>query len=221
MDRRSFIQMLAGFLGMFGFGKVVEAKPVVQAELEAKKLLKWHRWLRKCDEYTMNAFKDTVTIDECGESHAVPVVWAEDDKIPVFQFTTYEPMTIGHSSNPEFEKLSNDPVMETLRDRVVKIEVPKLRLPLINIFRGDFYFADGNICIMYTVTARTLYQEDMNQILEQVIGKFHPAYEYEVGTMQLLSTANNLDEKKDGSALKVNKYRFSIKVTSLPLEKKK
>jgi hypothetical protein len=33
---------------------------------------------------------------------------------------------VGHTSNPEYEKLKNDPVMESLRDRTVKVDVPYL-----------------------------------------------------------------------------------------------
>jgi len=34
---------------------------------------------------------------------------------------------IGHTSNPQFEKLANDPTMEALRDRTVKIDIPRLK----------------------------------------------------------------------------------------------
>jgi len=33
---------------------------------------------------------------------------------------------IGHTNNPEYEKLKNDPTMEALRDRTVKIDIPYL-----------------------------------------------------------------------------------------------
>jgi len=215
MDRRFFMQALASFLGMFGLGQSLPAKE--KSKFDVKK---WCRWLRQCDEHTMNAFKDTVVIDECGEAHTVPVIWATDEKADFITTDFITAPHIGHTSNPQFEKLKNDPIMEALRDRTVKVEIPDiLRLPLINIYRGDFNFTAPSICIFYTLTVRTLYQEDMNQILEQIISKFHPLYEYEVGTMQLLNAANNLHERND-RALTINKYQFTIKVTSLPLEKK-
>lgn len=31
---------------------------------------------------------------------------------------------VGHTSNPEYEKLKQDPMMEALRDRTVKVELP-------------------------------------------------------------------------------------------------
>lgn len=36
------------------------------------------------------------------------------------------PVLVGHTSNPEFEKLKMDPVMEALRDRTVRIDIPYL-----------------------------------------------------------------------------------------------
>lgn len=36
------------------------------------------------------------------------------------------PILIGHTSNPEFEKLRQDPMMEALRDRTVCVDVPYL-----------------------------------------------------------------------------------------------
>ena len=34
---------------------------------------------------------------------------------------------IGWTSNPEFEKLKYDPIMEKLRDRIVKVDIPLLK----------------------------------------------------------------------------------------------
>lgn len=43
-----------------------------------------------------------------------------------FAQISIDTMLVGHTNNPEYEKLKNDPTMEALRDRTVKIDVPYL-----------------------------------------------------------------------------------------------
>lgn len=209
MNRRTFMQALAAFLGMFGLGSLVAKEP---AKFNVKK---WAQWLHECDQYTMNTFTDITICDECGEGHAVPIIWADEDKAIKFVQRPISESVIGHTSNPEFEKLSSNQYMEALRDRTVKIEMPELRLPLINIIR-HFHFAGPNVCIFYTVTARTLHQKDMDQILDQIVNKFNPTHEYECGTMELLYISSMLNIKNRDDPFIINKCQFNIKVTSLP-----
>ena len=80
-----------------------------------------------------------------------------------------------------------------------------------------FGFARGiPVDISYTLYAWTLYLEDMNQILEQILLKFsQTAYitvtgvPYEV-IVKLDSIANNLDYEPGDQAIRVIKYQFQL-----------
>jgi hypothetical protein len=75
--------------------------------------------------------------------------------------------------------------------------------------------------IEYQLTAWTLYVEDMNQILEQVITKFSPVayirvqgvHNWEV-IAKLTSIANNLETEPGDQQLRVVKFQFGITVES-------
>lgn len=71
-----------------------------------------------------------------------------------------------------------------------RAEPDKIKLPLINIYRGDMFFND-KICCYYHLTIQTLYEEDMNQILEQSVQKFHPKFKNKIGEYTLMSMINN------------------------------
>jgi hypothetical protein len=86
------------------------------------------------------------------------------------------------------------------------------------------------IDIGYTLYAWTLYEEDMNQILTQIITKFSPiAYirvrgiSWEIG-VKLDSIANNVDVEPGDKATRVFKYQFSLTAESFvaqPIVRKK
>ena len=72
------------------------------------------------------------------------------------------------------------------------------------------------IDVEYTLSAWTLYIEDMNQIVEQVLTKFSPmAYisvrgvQWEVG-VKLNSIANNLEAEPGDQKLRVIKFQFNL-----------
>ena len=74
--------------------------------------------------------------------------------------------------------------------------------------------------IGYTLYAWTLYEEDMNQILTQLLTKFSPiAYirvkgiSWEIG-VKLNSISNNVNFEPGDKAVRVFKYQFSITAES-------
>lgn len=96
----------------------------------------------------------------------------------------------------ETGKAHKVPIIWATHDRVAAYvladkDKDTLRLPVLNLFRGDLFFSD-KIYAYYHLTARTLYEEDMNQILEQVVTKFHPKFKNAVGEYSLQSIINNL-----------------------------
>lgn len=65
-----------------------------------------------------------------------------------------------------------------------------IRLPLINLYRGDVFFA-GKIMAYYHLNIHCYYEEHMNQIFEQAVIKFHPKLKSKVGEYSLMSMFNN------------------------------
>jgi hypothetical protein len=178
MNRRSFMSMIAGILGFLGIDKLAKAEPSKSDD----KVYKYCRLLRKCDEAMMDEFKNLVVMDEKGESHPIPIVWADESKV--------------------------DTVLELGSDKSEHLIVDKIKLPLLNMSRGDLRFPDNKIKIDYYLSASTLYQEDMNQILEQIISKFNPVLENKAGVVAVGSAVNNFKNKSDSNMIRMNKYHF-------------
>jgi hypothetical protein len=72
------------------------------------------------------------------------------------------------------------------------------------------------IDVGYTVYAWTLYEEDMNQIVEQIVTKFSPmAYirvrgiSWEIG-VKLDSIANNVNIEPGDKQVRIFKYQFGV-----------
>jgi hypothetical protein len=148
MNRRFFMKALAASLSIFGLGKLVNA--------EEPKLFRYSKFFRRCDEATMNEFRDTVVLDEKGHVHKVPIIWATDDRAAEF-------VQAGDS----------------------------IKLPLMNLYRGDLFFAEDKIYVYYHLNMHSFYEEDMNQMVEQAVVKFHPLLKHKVGEYSLMSIINN------------------------------
>jgi hypothetical protein len=197
MNRRFFVKAIFGILSLLGFGKTLEAKE--------SSIYKYNKIIRKCDEATLDEFRNFACIKEDGTSIPVPIIWASDRQVNDNLLLV---CPIGHTSNPQFEKIETDKHMEALRDRTVKVEVPPLCPPLMNLFSSDIIPAD-KIGIIYNLTIRTFYKEDMNQILERIIIKFHPTFTNSVGTYTLLEMCNN---ENDEGAVKPIIYAIRFRV---------
>ena len=113
--------------------------------------------IRRLDEAVLNEFKDVQVINEEGRAFTVPIIWADDEKA--------------------------QSVSELGKDGAIT----RVKAPLLNIFHTDFHFNSitNKILIDYFLNARTVYTEDMNQIIEQVILKFE--YEY-IGIVPIRKT---------------------------------
>jgi hypothetical protein len=166
----------------------------VEAKTEEKPdiLTNWPGWLKANDEGTMDVFRDLVIVNHDGNAHPVPIMWASDE------------LTVKMVC-----ALRSDPAT-----------VATVKLPMMNLQRGDFVNApvtktDHGIRINYHLTVRTLYREDMNQIIEQIINKFSP--NPMLKNYELKSIANNMAEddniKSFGiDSLRVNKYVFNMQL---------
>lgn len=165
MDRRWFMKALAASLGVFGLDKLVKAEEkIVEEEVTFDPTkFRYYKFFRRADEAAMDEFRNIVVLDESGKLYKVPIIWADNDRTEAYVKTPQE----------------------------IDSKTTRLNLPVLNLFRGDLFFGD-KIYVYYHLTARTIYEEDMNQILEQVVTKFHPKFKNAAGEYSLLSIINNM-----------------------------
>jgi hypothetical protein len=187
--------------------------------------------IRGTDEAMREMFKDLVVIDESGKAHNVPIIWGTQERAVAYilQENTRKdeslvvdrirlPMLAIHSSDFNFNQ-----------DRYIYHKaIDYLREPTNNWRPGfttsekyerDTIFGVTRgipVDIGYTLYAWTLYEEDMNQILTQILTKFSPiAYirvkgiSWEIG-VKLTNIANNVDYEPGDKAVRVFKYQFSL-----------
>lgn len=211
-------------------------------------IYRYSKAIRGCDEAMRNMFEDLVVIDKQMKAHAIPIIWATQEKA----------------------------VTMLLQENVRKdnsLVVDRIKLPILAIYSSDFQYnqnryvyhkalnylrgltPDGRpghtikenpqsptvdtvfghargipLDIGYTLYAWTLFEEDMNQILEQVVLKFSPiAYIKVRGVpwetiVKLDSIANNVDIEPGDNAQRVFKYEFKFTVETYipqPLTRKR
>jgi len=240
-----------------GFGSRVDCDPMQRGYIvndlenpDRDTIYRYSRSIRGNDEAILDMFRTIVVIDEDGKAWPVPVILGTPEKavaaivqdnvrkdetlvvdrikLPMMAITQtgmdydlerytyhkalnyfrrYEPGSKTNTSPPGFtikEKYQRDTVLGAAKG------IP--------------------INISYTVTAWTMYQEDMNQIIEQVLTKFSQAAYIRVTgipweiIVTIDSIANNVDQEPGDSAIKVIKYEFGITAKSYisqPISRKK
>jgi hypothetical protein len=191
--------------------------------------------LRGCDEAMQDMFRNLVVLDEQGRAHNIPIIWGTQEKAvaAIMQQNVRQdnstvvdrirlPMLAIHSTGEEFDanRYAYHKAVSYLRERPVHGE-GRGRPGFTNKERIDrdtvFGVAKGiPINKSYTLYAWTLYREDMNQIVEQVISKFSLlAYirvrgvSWEIG-VKLDEIGNNIEVDPGDQAINVYKYQFNM-----------
>jgi hypothetical protein len=188
-NRRSFLGGLLSFLGIESFATLLRAG-YKDKDASDKKTYKYSKFIHKCDEATMDEFRDFVVIDEQGNTHNVPIIWATDERAEAVM-QSVKPSAKARYVLGECE--------------LGELVVDKIRLPLMNIHNYNLHVQDGQIMIWYALTLRSLFREDMNQMLEQLIIKFNPLMKNKAGTYTMTMNATN-DDKEGTKEVRVNKY---------------
>jgi hypothetical protein len=201
--------------------------------------------IRGTDEAVRDLFKDLVVIDESGKAFNIPIIWATQDKAVAYilQENTRKdeslvvdrirlPMLAIHSSGYNFaqNRYIYHKAIDYLRDYK---DNWRPSFTVSERYERDTVFGVSRgipLDIEYTLYAWTLYEEDMNQILTQVVTKFSPiAYirvrgiSWEIG-VKLNSIANNVDLEPGDKKQRVFKYQFSMTAESFvaqPIVRKK
>lgn len=206
---------------------------------------RYSKSLRGTDEAIVDLFRDIVVIDEDGKAHPIPIIWATQEKAVavILQENVRKdeslvvdrirlPMLAIHASGYNFNqnRYTYHRAIDYLRDfrRNWKpgftVKERYERDTIFGVSRGV------PVDISYTMIAWTLYEEDMNQILEQILTKFSPiAYirirgiSWEVG-VKLDSIANNVNIEPGDKQVRVFKYQFGLTAESFvaqPIVRKK
>jgi hypothetical protein len=208
-------------------------------------IYRYSKALRACDEAVMDLFRELVVLDEDGKAHPVPIIWASQEKavaaILMDNVRKDNSLVVDRVRLPILAIYSNDIQMN--RDKYIYHKAlnymrslrpdAKPGFTIKEKYERDTIFGIARgipIDVSYTLYAWTLYIEDMNQILEQIILKFSPVAYIKVRgvpwetSVELVSTANNLDVEPGDQNVRVVKYEFSIKAETFipqPIVRKK
>ena len=203
---------------------------------------RYSKAIRGCDEATTDLFRNIVVIDTDGKASPVPIMWASQERAvaAILQDSVRQdnslvidrvrlPMMAIHQKNAEFNqgRFIYHRALDYLRT-----PDGKPGFTASEKYERDTVFGVARgipVDISYELTAWTLYIEDMNQIVEQIMLKFSPiAYirvrgvNWEIG-VKLDSTANNLDPEP-GEQRRVVKFQFNLTAESYipqPIVRKK
>jgi hypothetical protein len=194
-------------------------------------IYRYTKALRGADEAMLDMFRNMVVIDEQGKAHPVPIVWGSQEKAvaAILQDNVRKdnslvvdrirlPIMAIHQSGVEQDlnrfvyQKAIDYLREARPDHKPGFTTNEKyeRDTIFGVTRGM------PVNVSYTLYAWTLYWEDMNQLLEQVILKFSPVAYIQVrgvhweSIVKLDSMANNMDTEPGDNKLRVLKFQFNM-----------
>lgn len=190
---------------------------------------RYSKAIRGCDEAMVDLFNNVVVLDEDGKAHKVPIIWGTQERAVAWmlQDNTKKdgslvverirlPMMAIYSSGMEFDqtRYTYHKALDYVRDAGGKPGMfAKER------FEKDTVFGVARgipVNKTYTLMVWTMYMEDVDQILEQVVSKFSPVAYISVRGIRwetvvtLDSIANNVDYEPGDQNQRVIKYEFNL-----------
>lgn len=222
-----------------GYGAKVDCDPVQRGYIvndvnnpDRNYIFRYSKSIRGTDEALLDMFKTIVVIDENGKAHPIPVIPGTPEKAiaAIIQDNVRKdntnvvdrlklPLMALTQSNidvdlnrftfhkaVDFFRINGKPSL-TLNEKFEKDTV-------LGVSRGI------PINISYSLTVWTTYQEDMNQILEQIITKFSQAAYirvkgiYQEIIVTLDSIANISDLEPGDENITVRKFEFNLTAQS-------
>jgi hypothetical protein len=232
-----------------GFGAKVDCDPMQRGLIvndlentERTVLYRYSKSIRGTDEAMLDMFRNVVVIDEDGKAWPIPVMLGPPEKAvaAIIQDNVHKDETLvvdrlklpllaltQTSIDYDLERYTYHKATNLFRKNGkpgLTISEKYNRDTVLGLARGI------PINIGYTITAWTMYREDMNQILEQILTKFsHAAYIRVTGVpweviVKLDSIANNMDAEPGDQAIRIIKYEFNVTAQTYipqPIERKK
>lgn len=221
-----------------GIGKEAQCDPMQTGQIvedlknpERQVLYRYSKSLRGCDEAMVDLFSNVVVIDEDGKAHKVPIIWGTQERAVawILQDNVRKdgslvvdrirlPVMAIYSSGMDFDqsRYTYHKALDYMR-RLDPNGRPGLHSK--EKFERDTVFGVARgipVNKTYTLTAWTMYMEDIDQILEQVLLKFSPvAYIRVRGVnwetiVNLDSIANNVDYEPGDQNQRIIKFEFNL-----------
>jgi hypothetical protein len=233
-----------------GFGARMDADPMQRGQIindpdrpEREVLYRYSKSIRGTDEAMLDMFRNVVVLDEDGKAWPIPVVLGPPEKavaaIIQENVVKNETLVVNRLKLPLLALTQTNIEYDTARYTYHKAInlwrdcTGRPGLTASEKFNRDTVFGTARgvpVNIGYTLTAWTMYREDMNQILEQILTKFSQlAYIRVTGVpweiaVKLNSLANNLNAEPGDMAIRIIKYEFNMTVETYipqPIERKK
>lgn len=196
---------------------------------------RYSRGIRAADEAMLDMFRNTMVLDEEGKAHVVPIIWASQEKAVAYilQDNTRKdnslvvdrirlPIMAIWNAGMAFDQTrftyQKSYSFPNWSDPTPGFYWKEKACPQIDTLYGVTRGLPVNI--NYTLYLWTLYEEDMNQILEQVILKFSPvAYIQVKGVwweviVTLDNISNNIDIEPGDAKIRVLKYQIGMTAKS-------
>jgi hypothetical protein len=194
-------------------------------------IVRYPKSIRGTDEAMQDLFRNLVVIDEDGKAHPVPIIWGTQER--AVQYVLADNVRKDNSLVVDRIKLPLLAIHSTDISFDENRYVYHQALDYLRYYRDDqkpgfttkeryerdtvFGVARGiPVNISYTLYAWTLYIEDMDQILEQIMLKFSPVAYIRVRGVnwEIIvtkdSTTNNIDMEPGDQNLRVIKYQFNL-----------
>lgn len=233
-----------------GFGARNDADPMMRGQIindpakpEREVLYRYSKSIRGSDEAMLDMFRNVIVLDEDGKAWPIPIMMGPPEKAVAAMIQENvrkdETLVVNRLRLPLLaltqSGIEYDMARYTYHRATNLFRDAQGKPGIYNSERYNrdtiFGFARGiPVNISYVLTAWTMYREDMNQIVEQVLTKFSPtAYITVTGVpwetiVKLDSTANNLNAEPGDQAIRVIKYEFTMTVQTYipqPIERKK
>lgn len=225
-----------------GLGKSKQCDPMISGQIvndvrnpNPNVINRYTKAIRGCDEAIQDLLKDLVVIDDSGKAWPIPCIWGtqekavaeilqnnvrKDNSLVVDRITL--PMLAVSQVDCQFNqnryvyhKAVNylrkyKPGYENLKPGATLDEGGKEHSTILGVSRGI------PVDIAYGVIAWTLYQEDMNQILEQMFLKFSPLAYIQIRgvpweiAVRLDTTQQAIDAEPGDQNIRVIKFQFNL-----------
>jgi hypothetical protein len=233
-----------------GFGAKSDGDPMQRGKIlndpdnpDKTILYRYSKSLRGNDEAMLDMFRNVVVIDEDGKAWPIPIMLGPPEKAVAAMIQENirkdETLVVNRLRLPMMALTQSGIEYDLNRYTYHKAlnlfrnELGKPGITISEKYNKDTIlgFARGiPVNMTYTLTAWTMYREDMNQIIEQIMTKFSQvAYITVTGVqweviVKLDSIANNLNNEPGDQQIRVIKYEFNMTAQTYipqPIERKK
>lgn len=198
-------------------------------------IYRYSKSLRGTDEAVKSLFNDVIVLDESTKAHTVPIIWGTQEKAVVAilgeNYRKDDSMVVDRIRLPIMSIHSNSYDIDMSRYTYHKAE--NYLREFKNNWRPGFTTKEKwerdtvfgvsrglPVNIGYSLFVWTKFEEDMNQITEQIITKLTPMGYIRVKgigweiPVRLESIANNIDYDPGDQKIRVCKYQFNLMVES-------